>query len=158
MRRQTIGMIWVGGMVLAVLLYITGPDRFMAACLALIDHIDALFHDFLFLLGMQAFNVVRALAIANYIVFIVLAFLAAQRGIRSIWALIVVSTVYLLLVWRPEAVGETAIGRWFTALLIATVGAAVMTQRLMYSPGRRGGPPREPPGSSWPPRPPGRSI
>jgi len=157
-RRQTIGMIWVGGMVLAILLYLTGPDRFMAACLSLIDRLDNAFQELVFLFGAQAFNVVRALAIAIYTVFVLLALLAAQRGIRAIWALIVVSAVYLLMVWHPEAVGASAIGRWFTALLIASVGGLVMTQRLLYPSGRGNPPPPAPPGNVWPPRPPGGRV
>jgi hypothetical protein len=126
----------------------------MAACLSLIARLDDAFQELVFLFGAQAFNVVRALAIAIYIVFVLLALLAAQRGIRAIGALIVVSGVYLLMVWHPEAVGASAIGRWFTALLIASVGGLVMTQRLLHAPGR-GNPPPAPPGNVWPPRPPG---
>ena len=43
MRRDTILMIWVGGAVLAALIYAIGPDRFLDACLNLFDTIDAAF-------------------------------------------------------------------------------------------------------------------
>jgi len=34
-------MIWIGGLVLAVALYLIGPDRFLDACLNLIEQVDA---------------------------------------------------------------------------------------------------------------------
>jgi hypothetical protein len=143
-RRQTIGLIWIGGILLALALYVVGPDRFLDACLDLIDQVAFAFHTLMFTLGRQAFNVVRALAIAIFIVFLLLAFLAARRGLRASWALVVVSAAFLVLVWRPEAVAPAPIGRWFAALILATVAAVVMTQRLLTAP-----PPRGP----WPPHP-----
>ena len=91
MTRQTILMIWIGGAVLAVALYLTDPDRFLAACLDLIDLADAAFHTMLFALGTQVANVVRAAAIAVYVVFVVLAVMAAWRGLGGGWALVVVT-------------------------------------------------------------------
>ena len=51
--------------------------------------LDDAFHAFLSFLGTQAFNVVRAAAIAIFIVFLVLAFLAASKGLRAGWALVI---------------------------------------------------------------------
>ncbi len=68
-----------------------GPDRFLDACLDLFDGIDATFRNLVAALGAQAYGVVRAFAIAIYVVFAVLAFLAAQRGHRGIGALVVVT-------------------------------------------------------------------
>ncbi len=46
----------------------------------------------------RAFDVVRAAAIALYVVFVVLALLAGHRGLRSGGALFVVTVVFALLV------------------------------------------------------------
>ena len=95
MRRETILMIWIGGFVLAVALYLIGPDRFLDACSDLIDRIDAAFRNLVAALGAQAYGAVRAAAIALYVVFVVLALLASQRGHRGIGALMVVTVVFL---------------------------------------------------------------
>ncbi len=142
--------IWIGGLVLAVALYAVGPDRFLDACLNVFDGIAAAFHNVAFMLGAQAYGVVRALAIALYAVFVVLAFLAAQRGYRAVGALTAVTIVALILVWRPYADYPAPLSRWMGALGLVAVGAIIMTQRLMTVPVRRDG--------TWPPAPPSRPL
>jgi len=151
-RRESILMIWVGGFVLAAALYWIGPDRFFDACLNLIDDFDAAVRAVVAMLGAQTYSVVRALAIALYVVFAVLAFLASQRGHRGIGALFVVSAVFLVLVWRPYDPYPAPIGRWIAALILVVVGALIMTQRLTVPPDRRDGlpPPPYPPGGRLP--------
>jgi hypothetical protein len=140
-------MIWIGGFVLAVALYLIGPDRFFDACLDLIDGIDTVFRNLVAELGAKTYSVVRAFAIAIYIVFVVLAFLASQRGHRGLWALIVVTATFMMLVWRPYAGYPAPISRWIAALVLVVVAAVVMTQRLTVTPSRRNGPlPPYPPG------------
>jgi hypothetical protein len=146
-RRETVLMIWIGGLVLAVALYLIGPDRFLDACLNLIDAIDAVFRSLVAMLGAQAYGVIRALAIAIYVVFMVLAFLALQRGHPGAGALVVVTAVFLVLVWHPYDPYPAPISRWIAALALVLVGAVVMTQRLTGPPFRRQSPP--------PPYPPG---
>ena len=150
MRRENILMIWIGGLVLAVLLYVIGPDRFFDVCMALIDGIDAAFHNLVAAMGAQTYGVIRAFAIAIYVVFSVLAFLASQRGHRGFGALVIVTAVFLILVWRPYAVDPAPISRWVAALVLVVVGAVVMTRRLTASPFRRDGspPPPYPPGAA----------
>ncbi len=151
MRRQTILAIWVGGFVLAVALYLIGPDRFFDACLDLIDGIEAVFRHFVATFGAKVFGVVRAAAIAIYVVFAVLAIMASNRDHRGIGALVVVTAVYLILVWRPYDAWSAPIGRWIAALILVVVGAVVMTQRLTVPPYSRGGPqPPYPPGGPAP--------
>ena len=149
MRRESILMIWIGGFVLAVLLYLIGPDRFFDVCLAVIDGIDVAFHNLVLALGAQTYGVIRAFAIAIYVVFAVLAYLASQRGHRGIGALVVVTAVFLMLVWRPYALNSAPISHWIAALVLVVVGAVVMTQRLTVARLRRDVPP--------PPYPPGAS-
>jgi hypothetical protein len=145
-RRESILLIWIGGFVLAAALYAIGPDRFFDACLNFLDGIDNAVRNVVAALGVQAYSVIRALAIAIYAVFALLAFLAAQRGHRGLWAFIVVTATFMILVWRPYAVYPTPISRWIAALALAVIAALVMTQRLMVSPPRHGGPPPYPPG------------
>lgn len=151
MRRETILMIWIGGFLLAVALYLIGPDRFFDACLNLIDAVDVAFRNLVATLGVQAYSVVRALAIAIYVVFAVLAVLASQRGHRGIGALVVITVVFLVLVWRPYDFYPTPISRWIVALALVVAGAVVMTQRLTATPFRGdGAPPPYPPGGRLP--------
>jgi hypothetical protein len=140
-------MIWAGGLVLAVALYLIGPDRFLDACLDLIDGFDDAFRSLVARLGAQAYGVIRASAIAIYVVFAVLAFMASNRGHRGMGALVVVTAVFLIFVWRPYDLYPAPISRWIAALVLAGVGAVVMSQRLAAPPLRREGPP--------PPYPPG---
>lgn len=147
MRRESIALIWIGGLVLAVVLYAIGPDRFFETVIDVIDGVDAFFHALAFRLGAQVYSVVRALTIAIYGVFAVLALLAAQRGQRGLWPLIVVTLAVMFLVWRPFGEFPTPVGRWIIALALVVAGALVMTQRLIapsarppvqpYPPGHR---------------------
>ena len=149
MRRESILIIWIGGFVLAVLLYLIGPDRFLDVSLAVLDSIDVAFHNLVLAMGAQTYGVIRAFAIAIYVVFAVLAYLASQRGHRGIGALVVVTAVFLMLVWRPYAVYPAPISRWIAALVLVVVGAVGMTQRLTVPPVRRSvTPPPYPPGGA----------
>src|SRR3954447_10871680 len=100
-RRETLIGIWIGGLVLAALIYMIGPDQFLDTVLNAFDLIDYAFRHFVITLGVQIFTLVRALTIALYIVFVVLVLMAVSRGRRGIWALIVVTVLCALLVWRP---------------------------------------------------------
>jgi hypothetical protein len=150
-RRESILMIWIGGLVLAVALYLIGPDRFFEACLDLIDELDTAFRNLVAMLGAQTYAVVRALAIAIYVVFVVLAFLASQRGHRGMTALVIVTAAFLILVWHPYDGFPAPISRWIAALALVFVGAVVMTQRLTAPLIHRDGPPPPyPPGGRTP--------
>jgi hypothetical protein len=142
-------MIWIGGLVLAVALYLVGPDNFIAATLALMNGLDTLFRSLVYNLGAQVFGVVRAAAIAIYVVFVILAILSVQRGRRGVWALILVTGVFLFLVWHDAGEPPAPPGRWIIALAVVVVGALAMTQRLLTQPRERFIPPYPPMG---PPR------
>jgi len=145
-RRESILLIWIGGFVLAAALYAIGPDRFLDVCLAAIDAVDAAFRHLVFTVGAQVFGVVRALAIALYVVFAVLAVLASGRGHGGIGALVVVTLVDLALLWRPFDVYPAPLSRWIIALCLVLSGAVVMTQRLVGPPRAARGPYYPPPG------------
>ena len=131
MDRRTIAAIWLGGAVLMVALYVVGPSHFIQACETLFTQFWSFVGDLIEALMQRAFDAVRAAAIALYVVFVVLALLAGHRGIRSGGALFVVTVLFLLLVgtqWYEPAT------KWFSAAMLAGVGAAVMTGRLMRAP------------------------
>ena len=134
MRRQTIAAIWIGGLILAFLLYITGPDRFVEVVLNTLDAFDDAFRGLLAMLGAQAFNAIRAVTIALYVVFIVLSGLAIHRGLRAWGGFIVVSVLFAVLVWHPWFQPPAPLGRWVTALILCAAGGLVMTQRLLMPP------------------------
>jgi hypothetical protein len=146
-QRQTILLIWLGGAVLAVLLYVVGPDRFLAVSLDAFESVDAAVRNLVAAIGAEAAAVIRPAAIAVYAVFVVLALAAGRRGWRAGWALVLVTLAEALLVWRPAWSSPAPVGRWFSALILALVGAVVMTHRLLGTP--------PPPRGPWPPvRPP----
>lgn len=127
MNRNTIALVWLGGAVLAALLYLTGPWNVVQNFWLAIDNVQYLLGNSLFVLFHQAFDLVHAVAIALFAVFIVLAALASHRGIRGGG---VVGTAVLF-------VGLLVIGGynsrlcWLAALIVALVGATHMTQLLL---------------------------
>jgi hypothetical protein len=137
-------MIWIGGAILAALIYAIGPDTFLDACLHLFDTFDALFRHLAEMLGAQAYSVARALAIAFYAVFVVLTLLASSRRLTGIGALVVMTVVIMLLVWRPWS-DPAPISHWLVVLALVLAGAVTMTQRLMGPPRGSGMPPRSAP-------------
>lgn len=149
MDRRTIGAIWVGGIVLMVALYVIGPQHFIQACERFLDQFWSFIGQLIDVLMQRAFDAVRAAAIALYAVFVVLALMAGHRGIRSGGALFVVTVLFALLVgtgWYSPSTG------WFSAALVACVGALVMTGRLLRQPGMQRDP-RDPWGMRPPPVP-----
>jgi hypothetical protein len=135
--RRTIGLIWVGGIVLMAAIYVIGPQHFIATCEQFIANAAAWLGDLIDTLMLRAFDVVRAAAIAMYVVFVVLAVLAMRRGMRTGGMLLVVSVVFLLLV-RTDWYGSDA--RWFAAAVLTAIAALVLTNRLIHAPR-----PRDPP-------------
>ncbi len=147
MRREQILMIWIGGFVLAVALYLVGPDRFIDACWDLIDSIDATLRDLVAQLGARTYGVVRAFAIAIFVVFAVLCVLASRRGRRGFWPMIVVTALFMALTGHPFGIYPAPLSRWIVALVLVVVAALVMTQRLIGPSSRPAGPvPPYPPG------------
>lgn len=131
MQRRTIGGIWLFGLALALGLYVVGPDRFVQAGLDLAAQAQAALAGLVVLVTVDAFDLVRSLAIALFVVFLVLGILAAQRGLRARGALAVVSLLFLACIHG----GDGASGNgWLGAFVLAAVGAAVMTRRLVAAP------------------------
>jgi membrane-associated phospholipid phosphatase len=128
MDRRTIASIWFGGVVLMVVLYIGGPQHVIELCQVYFAQFWSFIGDLIDALTQRAFDVVRAAAIALYVVFVVLALLAGHRGLRSGAALFVITLVFLMLVGTNWYAPGT---KWFSAAVLAGVGAGMMTSRLM---------------------------
>ena len=100
MPRNTITAIWAAGIVLALFVYLTGPDRFVYAAFDFLQRTWWALQDTLRNISIAAFDLVRALAIGLYFVFVALAVLAIRRDGRGVAALVAVTLVFLLLVWE----------------------------------------------------------
>lgn len=136
MRRDPVSLVWIVGLGLAVLFYVLDPAR-VAETLGLAltwvaSRTDMLFAELTF----AATDAVRALALASYAVFCILCVLSIRRGARGRTALVLVSAAFLALVALDD--GGPGERRWGEALLLAGVGALVMTRRV------RGGVPARP--------------
>jgi membrane-associated phospholipid phosphatase len=141
MDRRTIASIWFGGVVLMVVLYIGGPQHVIELCQVYFAQFWSFIGDLIDALTQRAFDVVRAAAIALYVVFVVLALLAGHRGLRSGAALFVITLVFLMLVGTNWYAPGT---KWFSAAVLAGVGAGMMTSRLMRPPPLARRDPRDP--------------
>jgi len=144
--RKTIGMVWIGGIVLMVAQYWIGPQNFIQTCEDFLSRMWWFLGDLIETLSARAFDAVRAAAIALYAVFVVLSVLARRRGLRSGGTWVLVTILFLLLVgtrWYDPGT------KWFAAAVLAGVGAAVMTGRLLHPPPMARDPryPWGPPGS-----------
>ncbi|HUN43314.1 MAG TPA: hypothetical protein VMU81_23720 [Acetobacteraceae bacterium] len=131
MDRKTIGVVWIGGIVLMVALYWIGPQNFIQSCEAFLSRIWWFLGDLIDTLSARAFDAVRAAAIALYAVFLVLTVMARRRGMRGGGAWLLVTLLFLLLVGTQWYDPGT---KWFAAAVLAGVGAAVMTGRLLRPP------------------------
>ncbi len=130
MDRRTIGLVWIGGIVLTAAVYAIGPQHFIELCEALLERLAGFLDDVLDTLMLRAFDGVRAVAIGLYAVFVVLAVLALRRGLRVGGTLLIVTVLFLLLVrthWYDPAT------KWLAAAILTGVAAAVMTKRLIRS-------------------------
>ena len=131
MRRNTVGVVWGLGLLLALGLYVAGPDRFGTVLVEDLAWVTAQVQGAFYLLGAQAFDAARALALGVFAVFVLLCLVAVGRGLRARGALVAVTAVYLFLLLGPDSGEPILPDRWLGALLVAAVGALVMTRRLM---------------------------
>ncbi len=131
MQRNTIAVVWLVGALLALGAYLIGPDRFLHVSFAVLLDMQATFQTFLAGITVKAFELIRALAIGLFVVFLVLGLIAAQRGLRARAALVSLTVLYLALLY-PAIYGQyVSGGHWTGAFLLAGVGAVVMTRRLI---------------------------
>lgn len=126
MGRNTVALVWLGGAVLALLVYATGPGHVIAAAIAGIEHAVWEFQRWLGFVAFQSFDLIRAVAIGLFAVFIVLGILAGQRGRGG--GMVGVTVLFLALVGFG---GYDSRFCWLAALIIAAFGALSMTRRLI---------------------------
>ena len=100
MPRNTITLIWAAGIVLALFVYVAGPDRFVVATFDLVQRAWWGLQDALRNISVAAFDLVRALSIGLYFVFAALSVLAIRQSGRGRGTLIGVSLLFFLLVWQ----------------------------------------------------------
>ena len=133
MRERSIATIWLGGIVLALVIYVVGPDRFVWSLHDFLEDFrfsaTALFAH----LGMMSFDMLRALAIALFVVFIGLSIVAIQRGVARKMLVLVVVGGFLVLTAQPgfDDYGAYSNRGWVAAFCLAAIGAAMMTRRLL---------------------------
>jgi hypothetical protein len=140
MRERTITAIWAGGVVLALLIYLVGPDRFVWDVQNITEAFGIFAAQVAAQIGTISFDLLRALAIALFVVFIGLSIIALQRGIRGKLLIVVVIGGFLALVGRPgydASSWDYARKGWVAALFLAAVGSALMTRRLAWRPPAR---------------------
>ena len=128
MRRDPILAAWGIGLLLAVLIYLVGPDRFLFRLLDTLHLMAWRAAELIDDHSVVALDAVRAMAIGLYATFVVLALAVARRGGTARGALVVVSVLFLGLA-GGSGVTNT---RWTAALVLCGVGAAVMTGRLRH--------------------------
>ncbi len=141
-QRNAIGVVWLIGGLLALGAYVIGPDRFLHGAFGvLIDlqatfgNLHAAFQALLAGLTVEAFELIRALAIGLFVVFVALGLIAARRGLRARVALVTLTVLYLVLLYPALDGYYVSSAHWMGAFLLAAVGALVMTRRLTASAG-----------------------
>ena len=140
MQRNTIGAVWLVGALLALGAYLIGPDRFLHGAFGVLFDLQAMFENLhaalqtvLAGLTVEAFELIRALAIGLFVVFLALGVIAARRGLRARAALVILTALYLLLLYPALDGYYVSSAHWMGAFLLAAVGALVMTRRLTAS-------------------------
>jgi len=131
MRDRTIGIVWASGLALAALVYVVGPDQFLHHLFTGADALADLLQTALLDAGARAYDIVRALAIACFGVFFALCIIASGRGLPARGLMLVVTLLFLVLVWHE---GPDATGHWLLAFVLAAAGASSMTRRLAEAP------------------------
>jgi hypothetical protein len=133
-RPDPIALVWIGGIVLAVLAFVMGPTHLVSEALDALQRAAWYVDDLVRSLGDITINLERAVAIGLYGTFLGLSLLALHRGAPALGGLIVVSIVFLLLVWGAEGPGAGANLRWAAALVLAALAALSITRRLAARP------------------------
>lgn len=137
MRERSIATIWLGGIALALLIYTIGPDTFVWSIQSFLDNVGPAVANLLARLTMMSFDLVRALAIALFAVFLVLSVVALRRGVPVRLLMVCIVVGFLALVQRSGFVGYSdyySHKSWLGAFAVAAFGAVLMTRRLLDRP------------------------
>ncbi len=129
-RPDAVGLIWIGGIALALLAYAVGPERVVASALEAFRnaslYLDAITHR----LTATTLGLIRAVAIGLFGTFVGLSLLGMRRGGHGAGSLVLVAIVFVLLVWGAQGFGPGANARWAAALVVAAAAALSATRRL----------------------------
>ncbi len=128
MSRNGIFLIWGFGALLALLLIFAGPNPVEEALREAIDRTEYQLDR----LSGPTIEVVRALAVALFCVFLALCVVALRRGQAALGLAIVVSIIFLLLAGYDFAwVLYLRRPHWVLALLVSLFASLSMTRRLL---------------------------
>lgn len=131
MKRDPVALVWIGGLVLAAVLYVVGTDRFWFQVLDTIHLAGWWISEAIADLSERAVGLVRALALGLFATFVALCWLAARRGAAVRGTGLLIGLLFLLLAGGGGGLSDGAGGlRWTAALGIAGIGALTMTRRL----------------------------
>jgi hypothetical protein len=130
-RERSVALVWIGGLCLAAAIYAVGPDRFLWSTFDFLDQAAAALQGILLHLSDRAFDMLRAAAIALFVVFWGLAVVARRRGLPVGGAMFWVTLLFLVLVWR-QGPGQTR--HWLLAFVLAAAAAGSFTRRLAWAP------------------------
>ncbi len=125
MRSNPVALIWLVGILAAVIAYSFGATYALAAFWAFVADAAEWVDQAVLRLPQLAANVIPALAVGAFVAFVPLAILSIRAGRRGKLALVLVTTTFLWLAGRDATRME-----WLEALLVAGTGALVMTGRL----------------------------
>ncbi|MBV9811208.1 MAG: hypothetical protein JO326_00540 [Acetobacteraceae bacterium] len=146
--RNLVGIIWLAGLLCAVLVYKLGPDRILYSVADLIDRLRDSLDDLLAAFAVNTFDVMRALAIGLVPAFVAFCVLAHRRGLPAMRALVIVAALWLLLLYQPVRDGDPVSAfRWTVAFLTVAIGCLLVARHLGAER------PAPPPYPSWPSRP-----
>ncbi len=131
MSRNTIGLIWVGGLLGAVLLTVVGPGTLGTELGLALDRLVDSTTLALAQVGDPLREMIRGFAIATYGVFIALCVVARRRHLPSMATAVAVTLVFLFLVGSPRGWDRSLHGaHWLLALLLNLAASLLMTRRL----------------------------
>ena len=145
MRRDPVALVWIGGLALALVLYLVGTDRFWFQLLDAFHLVGWWISEVVADLSGLAVEVVRALALGLFATFTALCWLAARRGAAVRGTALLVGLLFLVLAGGGDGLSDGAGNlRWTAAFAVAAVGSLMMTRRLrlagaMAMVGRPGG-------------------
>jgi len=125
--KNIIAVIWATGALAALAAYLVGPEHLLNTLAALSDQVTLAVAMSLRDLSASAVNVVHALAVGLFVTFVGLALVAIRSGRKGRAALVVVSAVFVWLVWSGDAPSNQ---RWLAAFVLAGLGTLVMSSRL----------------------------
>jgi hypothetical protein len=129
-RPDPVTLAWIGGIVLAVLAYAVGPEHVVSVALDAVQRASWYADELVHRLSSATIAAMRAVAIGLYGTFVILSLMALRRGAPAIGSLVVITLLFLLLVWGAEGSGAGANLRWLIALALAALAALNATRRL----------------------------